>query len=764
MSAVAANHDGAGPGARLSAWRWLAHVVLGGLGLAYIGLLVVRSPGNSSTLIDGWGVDALELAAGVLCLLAPRRHGRARFVPALLGAGVLCWAAGDVVATAMSLGGRTVPSPGPPDACYLAFFPLAYAGVALLARLESRRLTSQYVLDGAVAGLGAAAVCAAVVFASVADATHRSTLGTAVHLAYPVGDVLLLLVVAAGAAVTTGRRAPWLLLAAAFTANALGDVSNLLQTTSHLGLILNAAAWPASMVLVAAAMWLDPGLPDPAAAEQPAGFVLPGLAAGAGLVLLFMSTLASVNHVATALATATLLAVVLRTGLSVRELRRQSRLRHEQSRIDPLTGLANRRRLFDTLDALHAGAPEQRPQIAFLFIDLNGFKQVNDSFGHAVGDGVLREVAYRLTKSLRPKDLVVRIGGDEFGAVLSGADAEEPGKIAARIATRLAEPFMLGAVTAEIRASIGIALANDTADAAALLEHADAAMYEAKLERLPFTFYHHELDGGAPRLRMADELSAAINTGQLLVHYQPQLDLHDDRIASVEALVRWRHPEHGLIAPTGFLPLAVEAGLMGRLTRWVLAAALRECARWHADGRPLRVSVNVSVGDLLDPTLPALVGELLDREQLGADSLTIEITETSIIDEFERAQAAVEGLRDLGVEVSVDDFGAGFTSLAYLSDLAVDELKLDRRFIIPLAGGATSRDSEVVRVMIDLGHALGMRVVAEGVEDAATLELLRSFGCDLAQGFGVGRPVAAAELSTEDQRAATGRRSPLLKS
>jgi diguanylate cyclase (GGDEF)-like protein len=757
MSVLVSNYSGAGPGVPQSPRRWVPHVVLGALGLAYIGLLVVRSPRDSSTLIDGWGVDALELAAGVLCLLAPRRRGRGRYVPVLLGVGVLCWGAGDVVTTVMSLGGSSVPSPGPPDACYLAFFPLAYIGVALFARIQSRHLSSQYILDGAVAGLGAAAVCATLVFASVAHATHRSGLGTAVHLAYPVGDVLLLLVVAAGAAVTTGRRGPWLLLAAAFSANALGDLSDLLQSTSHLGVILNSAAWPVSTVLVAGAMWLDPGVPDPLAAEQPAGFVLPGLAAGAGLVLLFISTLVSVNHVATALATATLLAVVLRTGLSVRELRRRGRLRHEQSRIDPLTGLGNLRRLFDALDAVFACPPEQRPPLAFLFIDLNGFKQVNDSFGHHVGDVVLREVADRLAKSLRPTDLVARIGGDEFGTVLRGADAQDPGRIAARISTRLEEPFTFGAVAAEIRASIGIAFAKDTADAAALLEHADAAMYEAKREGLPFAHYGNELDRGAPRLRLADELSVAIDTGQLLLHYQPQLDLRDDRIPSVEALVRWQHPEHGLIPPPRFLPLAVEAGLMGKLTRWVLTTALRNCASWHADGRPLRVSVNISVGDLLTPEFPALVAELLDREQLGPDSLTLEITETSIIDQFERAQAAVKRLRNLGIEVSVDDFGAGFTSLAYLTDLAVDELKLDLRFIAPLAGGATSRDSEVVRAMIELGHALGVRVVAEGVEDAAALELLRSFGCDLAQGFGVGYPLPAAELDADDRLAATDR-------
>ena len=342
----------------------------------------------------------------------------------------------------------------------------------------------------------------------------------------------------------------------------------------------------------------------------------------------------------------------------------------------------------------------------------------------------------------------MRVGGDEFGVVLvgAGADAPQAEATASRIGARLAEPLKFGGVTAELGASIGIALAQDASDAATLLANADAAMYDAKLEGRQLAFYATGLERGATRLRLADELSAAIDSGQLELYYQPQLDLRGDGLPSVEALVRWRHPEHGLLSPTRFLPLAAEAGLMNKLTGWVMGSALRQCADWRADGRSLAVSINVSVEDLLDPEFPALVAAMLRREGLSPDSLTIEITETGIIEEFDRAQTAVGRLRELGVEVAVDDFGAGFTSLAYLSELPVAELKLDRRFIVPLAGGVTGRESELVRVMVELGHALGLRVVAEGVEDDLTLELLRSLGCDFAQGYAVGRPVPAAEL------------------
>jgi diguanylate cyclase (GGDEF)-like protein len=737
-------------GAQLPGVRWLAHAVLVALALAYIGLLVVRRPGETSTLIDGWGVNALELSAGVLCLLAARRPGPGRRVPLLLGLGALSWAAGDVAATILAPSNLGPPSPSLADAGYLGFFPFAYMAVALYTRVQSRRLSSVYLLDGAIAGLGAAAVCAAVVFSSVADLTHRSALGTAVALAYPVGDVLLVLLVAGGAVIASGRRLPWLLLGTAFAINTLGDTSNLLlASSSHVGAVLSLGAWPVSVVLVATAMWLRPEIPDLLALERPAGFVLPGLAACAGVVVLLLGALVHIDPVATVIAAATLLAVVLRTVLSVGELRTQTKVGHHQSRTDPLTGLENRRRLFDALDPYFDSAPDQRPVLAFLFLDLNRFKQVNDSFGHAAGDEVLRHVAARLTQSLRPADLVVRVGGDEFGVVLVGADAMEAEATAARICTHLAEPFRFGGITAEIGASIGIALAHDAGSATTLLANADAAMYEAKLDGRPVAFYAAELERGATRLRLADELSHAIDSDQLVLYYQPQLDLRRDGLSAVEALIRWQHPEHGQIQPMRFLPLAAEAGLMSKLTRWVMTAALHQCAQWQSAGRPLAVSVNISVEDLLDPDFPGLVVGLLDRERLSADSLTIEITETSIIDEFDHARDAVRRLRDIGVDVSVDDFGAGFTSLAYLSELAVAELKLDRRFIAPLAGGAAGRESELVRATIELGHALGLRVVAEGVEDDLALGLLRSLGCDLAQGYAVGRPVPATELDTD---------------
>jgi diguanylate cyclase (GGDEF)-like protein len=731
---------------------WLIYAVMGTLLVAFVVLLIVRPAGQQSTVIDGWGVDLFELTAGGLCILGGLRRRSGSAVPIILGVAIVCWALGDTVLTIESLGGATPPSPSLADAFYLGFFPFSYVAVVMFIRGETRRLSSPSWLDGAVAGLGAAAVCAAFAFSAIEHTARESALAVGVNLAYPLGDVLLLLLVVGGTAVMSGRRkAPWLLLAAGFTVNIFGDTSNLLQSSAfgatHINTIINSAAWPISTFLLSMAMCLRPGLADPLADRKPPGFLLPGLAAGAGLMVLFLRTFSPVNRVATALATATLLLVVLRTWLSVRDLRAQTRLRHRQSVTDHLTGLANRRRLFDAFDAFFAEPPGERPELAFLFIDLNGFKRVNDSFGHPVGDEVLKRVTTRLADSLRPSDLLARIGGDEFGAMLVDAGPDGALAVAAHLSASLDEPFTFDAVSAQISASIGIAIApEDASDSEGLMRCADVAMYRAKLGSSRFARYERTLDRGGNKLRLADELSAAIDADELVLHYQPQLDLRNDQVTTVEALVRWRHPEHGLIPPLMFLPLAEEAGMMAKLTRWVLNQALAQCSAWRAAGRQMRVSVNMCASDLVDPAFPNLVAALLTRELLSAESLMLEITETSIIDEFERAKDGVARLRELGVQVSIDDFGAGFTSLAYLNDLAVGELKLDRRFIAPLAGGARSRDSELVRATIELGHALGLEVVAEGVEDGASLELLRDLGCDIAQGYGIGRPVPAAQL------------------
>ena len=733
---------------------WLLYAGLAALLGLYIAYRIREPIDQHSTVIDGWGVDAFELSASLLCIAASLRRRAGAVVPLVLGAGLLCWSIGDTVLTIESLGGATPPSPSIADALYLSFFPLSYVGVVLFVRGEARKLNSPNWLDGAVAGLGTAAVLAAFAFNTIEHNAHDSVLAGVVSLAYPAGDVLLLLLVAGSTIVLAGRnKAPWLMLAAGFAVNVVGDTSSLLHDSlggAHFGTIVDAVAWPTSILLMSSAMWVRPGLADPTATQRTPGFLLPGLGAAASLVVLVVGTIRHVDQVAIGLATITLLLVVIRTLHSVRDLRAHTRMREHQSVTDHLTGLANRRRLFSALDAFFAEDPEQRPDLAFLFIDLNGFKRVNDCFGHPVGDEVLRLVAARLDRSLRVTDVLARIGGDEFAAMVVGASPADAMVLAQRLTESLEEPFMFDAARARIGASIGIAIGpEDAQDAEGLLRCADAAMYRAKLRGDSYARYDHSLDRGGNKLQLADDLSSAIDNDELLLHYQPQLDLKSSEMVTIEALVRWQHPEHGLIPPLIFLPLAEEAGLMSKVTHWVLRSALTQCAEWRDQGKAIRVSVNVAAGDLIDPEFAELVTTTLERHELPPDALMLEITETSIIDDFERTSEAVENLSKLGVKVSIDDFGAGFTSLAYLNDLAVRELKLDRRFIAPLTGGARKRDAELVRATIELGHALGLQVVAEGVEDEDVLSLLRELGCDLAQGYVIQRPAPAEELELQ---------------
>lgn len=730
---------------------WAAYAALGVLLLTYLALLIFNA---STEAIDGWGVVGVEVVASAMCVASGLRRRAPRSVPLVLGAALFSWTAGDVALTIESAGGAVVPTPSVADAFYLAFFAFAYVALVLYLRGEVRRLASTSWLDGAIAALGTAALCAAFAFREIEHLTGDGRLATAVNLAYPVGDVLLLTLVVAGTTFLAGRsRGPWLLLASGIGLNVAGDTFNLFGSSigaTHAGTVVNGIAWPAAIWLMSMAMWLPRLRSDPLREERSAGFVLPGAAAASGLAVLLAGTFEHLNGVALGLAGATLLLVCARTGFSVKELRDLTEERRRQSVTDPLTGLRNRRYLFEVLEAFFAeqAAAQVPGRLAFLFIDLERFKQVNDSFGHPAGDEILRQVGGRLASALGDGDLVARIGGDEFAVVLMDAERTRASAVAEAIKASLEEPFGLQTVRAQLGASIGIALApEDASNAPELVWSADVAMYRAKFGSASYAFYEHDFSDRDDRLRLAEELGEAIKSGELALHYQPQLDLRAGAITSAEALVRWPHPSLGLIPPLKFLPLAEEAGLMPSLTELVLRDALEQCAAWRAGGSEMNVSVNVSASDLCGPPLAPRVESLLERFGLPASCLVVEITETSVISEFERTKQAVSELRDLGVVVSIDDFGAGFTSLAYLSGLAVGELKLDRALLAQLTDGHARRDLQLVKATIDLGHALGLRVVAEGIESQEMLDLVSGLGCDVGQGFFIGAPKPADKFA-----------------
>jgi diguanylate cyclase (GGDEF)-like protein len=705
--------------------------------------------------LDGWVVCCIEVAASGLCIAKGLIGEPGRRAALILGFALLSWAFGDVMLTAESVGGATPPSPSVADLFYLGFYPLAYVAVIMIMRGEVRKVAATSWLDGAIAGFGAAAVCAAFAFHDILSTAGTSVAATATNLAYPIGDLLLLGLVVGSSAMLSGRpKMPWIFLASGLALNVVGDTSNLLQHSlgaSRFGTVFNGIAWPAATVLISMAVWLRARDTNPLVPERPPGFVLPNLLAMCALVILLVAALHPVSRVAIGLATATLGLVGIRLALSVRSLQTLSQERHRQAVTDDLTGLANRRHLFRVLDSFFAEAGDPLAggrRLAFLFVDLNHFKEINDSFGHPAGDQLLRQLGERLATSLRNTDLLVRLGGDEFAVVLVDGDCEYATTVAQRLTASLEEPFQLDAVRARISASIGIAMApTDAADAAGLVWCADVAMYRAKLGNVAFAVYEQDLDDDGDQLRLLEELRAAIKDGQLVLHYQPQLDLRTGQILAVEALVRWAHPRLGLVPPDRFLPLAEEADLMWPLTKWVVEEAVSQCAAWRVTGHSWSVSVNVSPANLLEDGFTEMIRQRLERYGLSPDGLVLELTETALIPEFQRSQSVIEELRELGVVVSIDDFGAGMTSLAYLSSLSVGELKLDRSFIMGLAAGDTDRETDLVRSTIDLGHAMGLRIVAEGIEDDATLVLLAQLGCDVAQGYCISRPKPPGELA-----------------
>jgi diguanylate cyclase (GGDEF)-like protein len=734
---------------------WVALALSSLVVLAYLLSVVLRPAGTYWTWLDGWVVCAIELLVSGVCLARALVKRPGQLTALFLGLAFVSWSLGDVVLTVQSIGGSTPPSPSVADVFYVGFYPLAMVALVLYIRSQTSRLTPANWLDGAIAGLGGAAVCAAVLLHGSRGVTGLASL---VNVALPIGDALLLGLIIGGFAILPGRRkAPLVLLAVGAAVIVFGDSSNYLQHSfgsTWLGLGLNAVAWPVAILLMTMAVWLRSKAPSPVALEAPINILLPVAAAGGALALLFLGTFLTVGHFALSLAAATLFFVGIRLLVSVRGLEELSQERHRQAVTDELTGLRNRRYLFRVLDAYFAEWADSAhdPGLAFLFVDLDRFKEINDSFGHPAGDDLLRQLGTRLEGSLREDDLLVRLGGDEFAVVLAGGDVDYATSVAERLTHDLVRPFELNSVSATIGASIGIAVApTDATDSARLIWCADVAMYRAKLGKLPFARFVHTLDEGQDRMLLAEELGRAIDTGQLVLHYQPQLDLRTRQVQAVEALLRWIHPRLGLLPPEQFLPLAEEAGLMTRITAWVLESALTQCEEWRETGRTFTVAVNVAPSNLLEPGFVDRVCGLLDEHGLPPDALVLELTETNVIAEFETCRAVIESFRDYGIVVSIDDFGAGVTSLAYLRDLAVQELKLDRSFITRVTDVHGHRDLDVVRSTIELGHALGLRIVAEGIEDVETLNLLTEYGCDVAQGYAISRPKPADELAFRRQ-------------
>jgi diguanylate cyclase (GGDEF)-like protein/PAS domain S-box-containing protein len=424
---------------------------------------------------------------------------------------------------------------------------------------------------------------------------------------------------------------------------------------------------------------------------------------------------------------------------------------------DPLTGLPNRHTLVDRLGQalLRTKRGKEGRKVGVLFMDLDGFKTINDSLGHEAGDRLLVTVAERLRKRLRPEDVLARFGGDEFAVLLEEvADASETIRVAQRIAESLREPFTVNDHQVNLSTSVGIALgsAHTKDDPEGMLRNADAAMYKAKEQGLGcYAVFDPAMQTRAQeRLELEAELRRALEQGEFVLYYQPEVSLYNGSMVGLEALLRWQHPERGLLKPSAFVPLAEETDVIAPIGRWVLEEACRQAKRWeeeHPLASPMTMEVNLSSKQLRRRELARTVEEALTRAGVEAHTLALDITETVLIGASEHNAQALEALKKMGIRLSLDDFGTGYSSLSYLKRLPVDRVKVDRSFVKGLGGNAT--DTAVVRMIIELCHTLGVEVLAEGVETSEQAALLKDMGCDVGQGYYFARPLRSEELAEQ---------------
>jgi diguanylate cyclase (GGDEF)-like protein len=473
--------------------------------------------------------------------------------------------------------------------------------------------------------------------------------------------------------------------------------------------------------------------------------IVPAASTTGALGVLAYDHFSRVGDAATVLALLTILTALTRTTLTFRDVRGLAESRR-QAVTDDLTSLPNRRLFVERSNAGIADSRQTGESLALLIVDLDHFKELNDTLGHHAGDALLCDLGPRLLEELPEGGTLARLGGDEFGLVLYPCEEDAAIRVADGLRAALEEPFAISGLQLSVSASVGIAMfPAHSDDTVGLMQHADIAMYEAKTAQSGHAVYEGARNKHSrENLSLVSEFPSALETGQLELHYQPKANMRTRHVVGVEALVRWRHPVRGLIAPDVFVPLLDRAGLGRQLTRWVLDTALSACARWRAAGDDLHIAINATVADLLDAGLPAEVAARLDRHGLPAAALVVEVTETSVLNDPGRVQAILTGLRSLGVAVSLDDFGTGYSSLTHLKALPVTEVKIDRSFVAHM--GYDAADAEIVGSTIGLAHGLGLRVVAEGIEDEATWNHLAELGCELGQGYYYSRPLPEAEF------------------
>ncbi|WP_436531080.1 putative bifunctional diguanylate cyclase/phosphodiesterase [Actinoplanes sp. HUAS TT8] len=724
--------------------------VLGGLLLAQAVIAALDDTG-AAALRDGLvagvvGNLAYALPGLLVAGRAARTPGPDRTAWGFLAAGMLAYAAGNLYWYFRIRELDPEPLVTAADVLWLAFYPCFATALVLLLRRRLPRLSAAAWLDGVIASGAVSALVSIPILATVEPAPQATLSGVVVNAAYPVSDIVV-----AGCLLGAWALCGWradrtiVLLVAGMGLFATGDAFSMVLIWQGID------PWPAwldlfwtvGLVLLALAA-RQPARAARAGSDGSSMWVSTAVPSGLALICLALLVFQAVGDrslapVTSVLAGIAVAAALLRMILSVRSAEALGAARR-LARTDDLTGLANRRRFVEVLDR---SLPVTCP-LAVAFVDLDRFKEVNDSFGHDVGDSLLRMVGERLRAGLPGDVLLARLGGDEFGLIMPGRDASGAGAVVEGVLRTLREPFALPEVDLHVDASVGVAVCpDDGEDRPTLLRRADVAMYAAKNGHEGLTFATGLDDQARARLTMLEELRTGLGRGELVLHYQPKVEVGPGHpVAGVEALVRWQHPERGLIYPDTFLYTAESADLMRHITATVLDLACAQSRTWRDQGLPVSVAVNLSVSNLRDPSFPGQVEELLTRYGLPPSALELEVTESVLMTDADHALALLDRLRAMGIKLAVDDYGTGYSSLSYLQLLPVDDLKLDRSFVSRCT--TDPRSAAIVHSTVQLAHSLGMRIIAEGVEDAATLARLGEYGCDLAQGYGIARPQDAA--------------------
>ncbi len=730
-------------------------IALGALTLGVVAFTAsdIIDPDSGRTAFMAKGLyPALNLLAAGLIAARAYRVAAERAAWALIAAAMACSALGDVIYAAWVPDGQ---SPSVADPAYLAFYPLTYAGILLLMGARLKRVPIPIRLDFVACALTMAALSAGLMAGPIHTAAMRAPATVLVGLIYPWGD-LVLLALAAGMVPLRNLRNEyrWLLLVAGLVLFAVADTAYLFETSAQsyrVGTLLD-AFWPVSSLLVAMASWA----PTSSMVATPKRGLSPYFKPVAcTVVALAVAIVEHESRLAVALAALSLIAIAGRFAVTFRDVSVLAES-HKKAMTDQLTALPNRRSLATALTAVSSDSPVPLPgpastigtssRRALLLLDLYEFQEINDSIGHHFGDELLCHIASRLSNNLRRGDLLARVGDSQFAVLADGADLIAARALAGRLQEAFNQPFALDPITVDVDARIAIALYPDHCDhPQELLNRAETSLPHAESDKSKIAVYDSAFElyrDNDPNL--IEDLRLALSDGdEVTCHYQPKINASDGSVHSVEALLRWHHPSRGLMLPEEFLPAAERAGLMRKVASRTVNIALEQIQVWREKGIAMTVAVNLSTTNLLDLDLVGTIEGLLRTHGLPANALIIEITESTLVDSV-RSRNTVAALQRLGVRISLDDYGTGWSSLARLQDVSVDELKLDRVFVARLA--QDPRSVAIVRSTVALARNLGADLVAEGVEDEMTLSAVRRYGCTITQGFVHSPPLPADDL------------------